>query len=99
MCPFYPDNNETLFRLTTNFLNEKKISLSSENINLIVNKCNGNRGYLNNELKKIELFSQNKKKILAEDILKLISLTENFEISDLVDNCLAKKCKKNCKHS
>tara|TARA_Y100001970_G_scaffold244293_1_gene310291 strand:- start:756 stop:1736 length:981 start_codon:yes stop_codon:yes gene_type:complete len=92
--PFYPDNNETLFRLAKNFLNEKKILLSSENINLIVNKCNGNRGYLNNELKKIELFSQNKKKILTEDILKLINLTENFEISDLVDSCLAKNIKK-----
>ena len=61
---------------------------------MIVNKCKGNRGYLNNELKKIELFSQNKKKILTEDILKLINLTENFEISDLVDNCLAKNVKK-----
>ena len=92
--PFYPDTNETLFRLTKKFLSENKITLSSENINLIVNKCNGNRGYLNNELKKIELFSKSRKKILTKDILKLINLTENFEISDLVDNCLAKNVKK-----
>ncbi len=32
----------------------------------------------------------NKKKISAQEILRLINLTENFEVSELIDNCLAK---------
>src|SRR6056300_1019856 len=34
--PFYPDNDQTLSKLAYNFLKEKKISISSSNVNLIV---------------------------------------------------------------
>ena len=92
--PFYPDTNETLFKLVHNFFKEKQIVMSNENINFIINKCSGNRGYLYNELKKIELYTLNKKKITTEDLLKLINLTENYNIAELIDNCLAKNQKK-----
>ena len=91
---FYPDTIETLFRLASNFLREKKIHLSSANINFIVNKCNGDRKNLINELKKIELFSLNKKNIDETDLFKLINLTENHNINELIDCCLAKNQKK-----
>ena len=64
--PFYPDNDQTLSKLAYNFLREKKISISSSNINLIVNKCSGDRETLINELQKIELFSKNGKQINSE---------------------------------
>jgi DNA polymerase III subunit delta len=92
--PFYPDTDQTLSKLSYNFLREKKISISSANINLIINKCNGDRGSLINELEKIEHFSKFGKKITTESITKLINLTENYSISELVDNCLAKNKKK-----
>jgi len=92
--PFYPDNNQVLSKLAYNFLREKKISISSSNINLIVNKCSGDRETLINELQKIELFSKNGKKINSENISKLINLGENHSISDLVDNCLAQNKRK-----
>ena len=92
--PFYPDNEQTLSKLSNNFLKEKNISLSQSNINLIVNKSNGDRGLLYNELKKIELFSKNGKKINTENISKLINLSENHSISELIDHCLAKNSKK-----
>ena len=92
--PFYPDNEQTLSKLSNYYLKEKNISLSQSNINLIVNKSNGDRELLYNELKKIELFSRNGKKINTENILKLINLTENHSISELIDNCLAKNSKK-----
>ena len=47
-----------------------------------------------NELEKIENFSKNKKKIESSDILKLTNLSQNFDISELVDNALAKERKK-----
>ena len=92
--PFYPDNDQTLSKLAYNFLRDKKISISSSNINLIVNKCSGDRETLKNEIKKIEYFSKNGKKINSENISKLINLNENHSISELVDNCLAKNKKK-----
>lgn len=91
---FYPDTNQTLLKLTYNFLKEKNILISSENINLIVNKANGDRKNLLNELNKIEYFSKNGKKITEENIAKLTNLSENHSVSDLVDNCLAKNKKK-----
>jgi len=92
--PFYPDNNQTLSKLAYNFLNDKKISISPSNINLIVSKCNGDRETLINELQKIEYFSKNGKKISSENIAKLINLSENHSISELIDNCLAQNKKK-----
>jgi len=91
---FYPDTNQVLSKLTYNFFNQKKISISPANINLIVNKCNGDRETLFKELDKIEYFSKNGKKITEESIIKLTNLIENHSISDLVDNCLAKNKKK-----
>ena len=92
--PFYPDTDQTLSKLTYNFLKKKNISISPSNINLIVNKCNGDRETLLNELNKIEYFSKNGKKITAENIAKLTNLIENHSISELIDNCLAKNKKK-----
>ena len=90
----FPDNNQTLAQLTLNFFKQKKILISQQNINFIVNKCNGDRDILENELKKIEHFSKNKKEITFDDLMKLINLSENHGISELIDNCLAKNQKK-----
>ncbi len=68
--------------------------MSPANINLIINKCNGDREILFNELKKIEYFNKNGKKIDEESIAKLTNLVENYDISELIDNCLAKNTKK-----
>ncbi|MDB3919194.1 DNA polymerase III subunit delta [Candidatus Pelagibacter sp.] len=92
--PFYPDNDQTLSRLAYNFLSDKKISISPSNINLIVNKCHGDRETLIIELQKIEYFGKNGKKINSENISKLINLSENYSISELIDNCLAQNKKK-----
>ncbi len=90
---FYPDNNDTLFKLVNNFLNDQRISLSRESINLVINKCNNDRGNLLNELEKIKLFLLNKKTISNEEILQLVNLTENHSINELVNFCLAKNRK------
>jgi len=92
--PFYPDNDQTLSKLAYNFLKDKKISISPSNINLIITKCSGDREVLMNELKKIEFFCKNGKKISSENISKLINLNENYSISELIDNCLAKNKKR-----
>tara|TARA_Y100000768_G_C23639544_1_gene523448 strand:+ start:32 stop:598 length:567 start_codon:yes stop_codon:yes gene_type:complete len=80
--------------LAQKFFREKKINISNSNINSIVQKCNGDRVNLRNELKKVEYFCKNKKTITSEELNKLTNLIENFSISELVDNCLAKNTKK-----
>ena len=87
--PTYPDNNDTLSKLTTIFFKKENIPISQQNINIIVDKCNGDRHNLNNELNKIKNYTLSKKKISSQEILRLINLSENFEISELIDNCLA----------
>ncbi len=91
---FYPDTTQTLTNLSINFFQERKILISQSNINLIINKCNNDRETLINELEKIYLFSNNGKKLSSENISKLINITENHSVSELVDNCLAKNEKK-----
>ena len=92
--PFYPDNDQTLLKLASNFFREKKISLAPTDINLIVGRSAGDRENLLNELHKIELFCATGKKINSNDIAKLTNLSENQSISELVDNCLAKNKRK-----
>ena len=88
--PTYPDNNDTLSKLSGAFFRKENITISQQNINLIVEKCNGDRNNLKNELNKIKNYLINKKKISSEEILKIINLSENYELSELIDNCLAK---------
>ena len=92
--PFYPDNEQSLMKFGLDFFQARKISISQSNINLIVSKCNGDRGVLLNELNKIESFSLTKNKITTEEITKLTNLSENHDVSILIDNCLAKNEKK-----
>lgn len=91
---YYPDTNEILLKLAKSFLERNKISISNQDINLIVNKCGGDRIFLKNELNKIFYYSVNKKKISTDNIKKLVNLAENYNISELIDNCLAKNEKK-----
>ena len=43
-----------------------------------------------NELNKIEFFVKKGKRINEENIIKLINLSEDYSVSELIDNCLAK---------
>jgi DNA polymerase III subunit delta len=88
--PFYEDNNQTLSAIVNKFFRENKIPISQQSMNLIVNRCRGDRQNLNNELNKIESFVAGKKKIEISEILKITNLAENYSVSELVDNCLAK---------
>jgi DNA polymerase III subunit delta len=95
--PFYEDNNQTLASITNNFFRQKGVPISAQTVNLLVDRSRGDRKNLENELKKIDSFLYNKKKISAEEILKLTNLAENYNVSELVDSCLAKNKNKTVK--
>ena len=92
--PFYLDNYQSMSYLVNNFLKKEKINISQEIINVIIERSNYDRLNLRNELNKIQNFAQGKQKITFENITKLTNLSENNNISELVDFCLAKNEKK-----
>ena len=88
--PFYEDTNEVLSKIVEKFMKEKNISISRELINIISERARGDRINLQNELTKIDNYTFNKKKLNFIDIVKITNLSENYSISELVDNCLSK---------
>ena len=95
MCvPFYEDNNQTLNSIISFFFRNKKIPVSQQLINVLIERSRGDRKNLNNELAKIESFALNKKNISIQEITRLTNLADNYDASELVDNCLAKNTRK-----
>ena len=94
IVPFYEDSPQTLITIAKKILTENKINLSQENLNLIIERAQGDRINLKNELQKIVLLSKGEKKIDLNDIFKLTNLSENYSANELVDNCLCKNKKK-----
>ena len=92
--PFYEDNNQTLNSLISLFFRNKKIHISQQLINILIERSRGDRKNLNNELAKIEVFSLNKKNISLQEIIKLTNLADNYSASELVDHSLAKNTRK-----
>ncbi len=94
IVPFYEDNSSTLSSIIIKFLNENKISMSRESINLLVNRANGNRKILKTELDKILNYSFTKKKVDLKAVEKLTNLNENYGVNELADNYLEKNRRK-----
>jgi len=92
--PFYEDNNQTLNSIISQFFRSKKIPISQQLINILIERSRGDRKNLNNELAKIESFSLNKKNINLQDITRLTNLADNYGASELIDHCLAKNTRK-----
>jgi len=89
----YKDDHRVLFNLANSFFKSKKIDISTESINLIIERSSEDRKHLRNELKKIDCFIGNKKKIDINDLIKLTNLSENHSINKIVDMSLAKDTK------
>ena len=92
--PCYEDNIQTLSGIASSFFKQKKIQISQQTINMIVERSRGDRRNLQNELNKIESFMINKSKISVDEIIKITNLAENYDASELVDQCLAKNKRK-----
>jgi len=91
--PFYEDSVQTLSLLTHDFFKNKNIKISNQIINLIVRKANNSRISLYSELEKIENYIISNKTIDIIKIEKLINLSSDHDISELINNCLAKNKK------
>ena len=92
--PFYEDNNQTLNSIISFFFRNKKIPISQQLINILIERSRGDRKNLNNELEKIDAFSLNKKNLNIDEIIRLTNLANNYSASELVDQSLAKNTRK-----
>ena len=93
-APFYEDNNQALNFIISQFFRDKKIPISQQLINILIERSRGDRKNLNNELAKIESFSLNKKNINLQEITRLTNLADNYSASELIDHSLAKNTRK-----
>lgn len=90
IVPFYEDSEKVLISIAREFIRNKKIKISQEAINLIVERCQGNRGNLKTELTKLLYLSQNNTVININQVSELTNIVENFSVFELVDNYLMK---------
>ena len=96
IIPTYKDNSQSLINIANAFFNEEKINISNETLNLLVSRCNGDRGFLKLELEKISNYLSDKRIISLKEISTLTNLSENYSASELVDASLSKNVKKTC---
>tara|TARA_B100001057_G_scaffold496474_1_gene598046 strand:+ start:799 stop:1785 length:987 start_codon:yes stop_codon:yes gene_type:complete len=94
IIPTYRDTSLGLLEIARKFFTNYKISISQEAINLLVSRCNGDRGHLKSELDKVLTYMHGRKNINLKEIYKLTNLSENFSINELVDNSLSKNYQK-----
>ncbi len=97
IVPFYEDDDNSLSTIALNFIRKNNIKMSRESLNLIVNRANGNRENLKNDLEKIFNFSITNKNIDYENIIKLTNLSENYGVNKLADSYLEKNIKSTSK--
>ena len=90
---FYDDDYKALNFYAREILKKERISVSSQDLNFLINKSK-NRVNLKSELEKLILYYKGKSKISSINIFKLISNSEDIQISELIDECLLKNKKK-----
>ena len=97
IIPTYKDDYQSLLGIARDFFLKKKINISQETINLLVSRCNGDRGYLKLELSKISNYLIGRKNISLKEIYTLTNLSENYTATELVDSSLGKNYEKTCR--
>ena len=96
IIPTYKDEYQSLIRIARDFFFKNNINISQETINLLVSRCNGDRGYLKLELNKISNYITDKRSVSLKEIYTLTNLSENYAATELVDSSLAKNFQKTC---
>ena len=86
--PCYLDSQKDLKIIAQSEFRKNNISLSSEAINLLIEKSNSDRGNLKNEIEKIKAYLLNKKNLELGEIKSLINFSGNYKSDILVNECL-----------
>jgi len=87
--PCYLDNQKNLEIIAQSELRKNNISISTEAINLLIEKSNFDRSNLRNEIEKIKSYSLNKEKLDLGEIKNLINFSGEHKSDLLVNECLS----------
>jgi len=85
---------QSITLLIYEFFKEKKIKTTSQIVNLIAQKSRNNRETLYNELEKIRDYTLSNQSLDIVRIKKLINLSEDYKVLEIVNNYLSKNLKK-----
>ena len=86
--PCYLDNEKNLEIIAKVELKKDNIILSQESINLLIEKSNGDRDNLKNEIEKIQAFALNNKKIGYDEVKSLTNFSGEYKSDNLINECL-----------
>ena len=86
--PCYLDNEKDLAIIAKTELKKNNIILSSEVINLLIEKSNNDRANLRNEIEKITSFALNKKNLEIDEIKSIINFSGEYKSDSLINECL-----------
>ena len=86
--PCYLDSQKDLKIIAQSEFRKNNITLSSEAINLLIEKSNSDRGNLKNEIEKIKAYLLNKKNLALGEIKSLINFSGDYKSDILVNECL-----------
>ena len=86
--PCYLDNEKDLAIIAKTELKKNNIILSSEVINLLIEKSNNDRANLRNEIEKITSFALNKKNLEIDEIKLIINFSGEYKSDNFINECL-----------
>ena len=86
--PCYLDNEKNLEIIAKVKLKKDNIILSQESINLLIEKSNGDRDNLKNEIEKIQAFALNNKNIGHDEVKSLTNFSGEYKSDSLINECL-----------
>ena len=84
----YQDNNFDLIKIINNEIKQAKIKLSTESINLLIERASGDRNNLRNEVNKLKSFALNKQMVSYDQVKELTNMVGNYQNDYIVNICL-----------
>ncbi len=84
----YQDNNFNLVKIINDEIKQTKIKLSTESINLLIERASGDRNNLRNEINKLKSFALNKQTVSHDQIKELTNMVGNYQNDYIVNICL-----------
>jgi len=84
----YLDSDRDLEFIAKTKLNENKIVISKESLNLLIEKSNSDRNNLKSEIDKIISFSLNNKNLKIDEIKSIVNFSGEHKSDNLINECL-----------
>jgi len=84
----YQDNNFDLIKIINDEIKQTKIKLSTESINLLIERASGDRNNLRNEVNKLKSFALDKQIVSYDQVKELTNMVGNYQNDYIVNICL-----------